>query len=174
MYFYIFNITAYKNIKIAIGHSFIRINNLKRKKPKSIGIYKTTNNLIFFSLNKFLMNFFFVLFRNLLWSLTCGSSVYLKILGLGYKMTLDQKNKNLLIFDLGFSHEIFFTVPSKFDIKIHDNRKNLLKLTGQYLHEIKNIGFLIKNLRKVNIYKGKGIFFFNETLKLKEGKKLNV
>lgn len=174
MYFYLFNIEKYKNINIVISHSFIRINNLKKKKSKKILLYKHKNTLIFFSKNKFLLNFFFSLFRNLLWSLTSGSTIFLKILGLGYKAVLDDNIKNLLIFDLGYSHEIFFPIPDKFDVKIAGVRKNLIKLQGQYLHEIKNLGFIIKKLRNVNVYKGKGIFFFDEKLTLKEGKKLNV
>lgn len=174
MYFFLFNIKQYRDINISISHSFIKINNLKRKKPQKVLIYQTKKYLIFFSFDKFLLNYCFILFRNLLWSLTCGSTVHMKILGLGYKLTVDKTNQDLVNFDLGYSHEISFKIPQRFKLELHKSRKNLFKISGQYLYDVKNFGVIIKKLRKINVYKGKGIFFFNEKLSLKEGKKLNV
>ena len=92
----------------------------------------------------------------------------LKFVGVGYKMNL---KKNLLIFRLGFSHKIFCSLPPLIKISKIKKRPPTFILKSFDLYLLRETAFLIRSFKKPEPYKGKGIVFLNEFLKLKEGKK---
>jgi large subunit ribosomal protein L6 len=92
----------------------------------------------------------------------------LKFVGVGYKMNL---KKNLLIFRLGFSHKIFCTLPPLVQISKIKKRPPTFILKSFDLNLLRETAFLLRSFKKPEPYKGKGIVFLNEFLKLKEGKK---
>ena len=87
--------------------------------------------------------------------------------GIGFKV-FSTNYKNILMFQLGYTHPIYFKINLNFFI--HKNIK--LFLNNNVYQNLINVSFLIKLLKWPEPYKGKGIFFFNEKIKLKTGKKI--
>ena len=98
--------------------------------------------------------------------------VYMKIIklvmfGVGYRFILNKDyKKNILELKLGFSHNIVVNIPSY--LVLNCSKPTVLFLIGDEVIEIAN---KIKTLRFPEPYKGKGIFFEYEKIKIKEGKK---
>lgn len=88
--------------------------------------------------------------------------------GLGLKALLSCENR-ILELKLGFSHLVKVVIPiSKIKVQLI---KNGLLVSGSNLVRVSNFLYKIKSFKLPNIYKGKGIWYKNETLKLKEIKK---
>ena len=87
--------------------------------------------------------------------------------GLGLKANMSQND--ILELKLGFSHLIKIKIPlNKIWVKII---KTGLLIFGLDLVTVTNFMYKIKSLKLPNVYKGKGIWYKNETLILKEIKK---
>ena len=95
-----------------------------------------------------------------------GFLLYLKIIGIGYRVLL-QNNK--LIFKLGYSHDIIYKLPSSIKVFLMD--PTLFCLFGIDKNQITQIAAKLRGLRKPSVYKGKGIRLLNETIALKIGKR---
>lgn len=91
------------------------------------------------------------------------STLFLK--GVGFKAFIE---KNFLILKLGFSHNIVIPIP--FNIKII-NQSNILIFSSIDYIFLKQFVHYIKNYKKPEPYKGKGLLFKNEKILQKEGKK---
>lgn len=103
-----------------------------------------------------------------------GFLMYLKISGIGYRVTLaqnDNMNANdVLHFKLGFSHDIRYEVPS--GVRVFLQSPVSFCLFGLDINQLTQIAATIKNLRKPNAYKEKGIRLLNDKVTLKIRKKL--
>jgi len=91
----------------------------------------------------------------------------LKLVGVGFKAFL---NKNLIQLRLGFSHSIFYKIPQKIEIKVV--KSDSIFIFGNSIQIVTQLASIIKCYKKPEPYKGKGIFYYNEKIKLKQGKKL--
>ena len=79
------------------------------------------------------------------------------------------QGKNLLL-KIGFSHEIVFPIPEGITIKVGE--KNVaLTVSGADRQQVGQVAAEIRQLRKPEPYKGKGIKYADETIRRKEGKK---
>ena len=96
----------------------------------------------------------------------------LKLVGVGYKVFCDQNNlnQNFLNLKLGYSHSIYYKIPSNIKINIHQSVK--LFLSSYCKFNLSQSASMIRSLKKPEPYKGKGILYSNEKIKLKEGKKV--
>ena len=94
-----------------------------------------------------------------------GFSKDLEIIGVGYRAEV--KNKNLVL-NLGFSHQVNFTIPE--GIKIAVEKNTLLKITGFDKELVGLVASQIRELKKPEPYKGKGIKYSDEVIKRKVGK----
>ena len=92
----------------------------------------------------------------------------LNLVGVGYKVF--PINDQILHFRLGFSHNIYYKIPKGLTINSQHSIKLLISGTDSLL--VTQTAGLIKNLKKPEPYKGKGILYSDEQIKLKEGKKL--
>jgi large subunit ribosomal protein L6 len=97
-----------------------------------------------------------------------GFKKYLRIRGLGFKIF---KESQLLKFQLGYSHFIFYKIPILLKFEILGSKSRILKIIGLDLDLVNQVSFLIKTFRKPGIYKQKGIYFTREIVRLKAGKK---
>jgi ribosomal protein L6P/L9E len=93
--------------------------------------------------------------------------LYLK--GLGFKVISIEQN-NVIVLKLGFSHFVQIKIPSKDQLTIYTN-KNLILIEGLQKEKVGNFANKIKSFRLPDSYKGKGIWYKNETKILKEVKK---
>lgn len=108
------------------------------------------------------LNFFFNKVNNLFKSVTSGWFLELNLNGLGYKSF---KLEDKIALDLGYSNLITYKPNEQIKIKNFKNKLTLFSIDQEYLY---NIGFSIKNYSKPDAYKGKGILFKNEIVKLKK------
>jgi len=89
--------------------------------------------------------------------------------GLGLKAQLDG-TQSILELKLGFSHEIKIGFSKQdFNISVH---KNIISVEGFNLEKINNFLHKIRLLKFPNAYKGKGIWYKNETRIYKVIKKI--
>ena len=95
----------------------------------------------------------------------------LKLVGVGYKALLEKKKTlTLLKLSLGFSHDIYFKVPN--DIQIICYKNNKIVILGNNFKKVSLVASIIRSYKIPEVYKGKGILYENEQIKLKEGKKV--
>jgi large subunit ribosomal protein L6 len=90
----------------------------------------------------------------------------LEIRGVGYRAAL---SGNLLTLSLGYSHEIKFVVPKDISVKV--DKQTLIEISGIDNQKVGQIAAEIRALRKPEPYKGKGVRYAGEYVRIKEGKK---
>jgi len=129
-----------------------------------INLYKYTLNILYLKHKKLKAIFLFL--QNIYNILSIGFYMELLLIGLGYKITRIGKNK--IKFDLNYSHKIIYI--NIVDIIIRCFKKRILIFGIQKL-TLMNIATKLRSLRIPNVYKGTGIRFKNENVKLKIGKK---
>lgn len=91
----------------------------------------------------------------------------LNLIGVGYKVFLVE---NLIHFKLGYSHSLYFKIPTSISIKCH--KTNKLFISGNNYNNVSQTAALFRSYKVPEPYKGKGILYSNENMKLKEGKKI--
>ena len=106
------------------------------------------------------------LLLNKIQGVTRGFLVYLKIIGIGYRASLEN---NTLIFKLGYSHDIMYTIPSSVKVFLLDPTE--ICLFGIEKNQVTQIASILRNLKKPSVYKGKGIRLSTEKIHLKTGKR---
>jgi len=113
-------------------------------------------------------HFYLSLLRTLLIGVSKGYRRKLRLVGVGYKASIANNN---LILKLGYSHEVSYSIPEDVQIQCSKNKGTLIVLKGKELHRVCQVASEIRSLRIPDSYKGKGIHFDKEELKLKKGKR---
>jgi large subunit ribosomal protein L6 len=85
--------------------------------------------------------------------------------GIGFKADVVGTN---LVFKLGFSHSITVAIPKTLKVS---SEKNIITVSGIDKEFVGKYVAEIRALKKPEPYKGKGIRYFDEVIKRKEGKK---
>jgi large subunit ribosomal protein L6 len=104
--------------------------------------------------------------QNLMIGVTEGFTKNLELQGVGFKV--NQKNKLLVLF-LGYSHEIYYVLPEGVEAKVEKNTS--ISLQGSDKQLVGQVAAEIRALRKPEPYKGKGVRYTTEYVRIKEGKK---
>jgi large subunit ribosomal protein L6 len=89
----------------------------------------------------------------------------LEVLGTGYKVKLQGRD---LVFDVGYSHPVKFMSVEGIQYAV---QANVVTISGADKQKVGQIANRIKAIRKPDPYKGKGIRYEGEQIKLKPGKK---
>ena len=105
------------------------------------------------------------LINNIITGLDKGFQRELNLIGVGY--TVEDKNDFLLL-NLGFSHPIFFQKPSGIDFEVPNNTTVIVKGIDNQL--VGDVSAKIRELRKPEPYKGKGVKYKDEIIRRKAGK----
>ena len=110
------------------------------------------------------------LVHNMVVGVSEGFSTKQEFVGVGYRVSVQGQ---LLIFSLGYSHEIQLMLPAEVKAEVPDVKKGenpvlILKSSDKQL--IGQVAAKIRSLRKPEPYKGKGIKFVGEQLRRKAGK----
>lgn len=116
--------------------------------------------------NKKYLGLYYSLIKTNLKGISQKFKINLFLNGIGFKVN---KIDNKLIFKLGYSHDIIIDIPTNIDTSII--KSNQLVIYGSNWEKLTQFAANIKNLKKVEPYKGKGILLKNETVFRKEGKK---
>lgn len=90
----------------------------------------------------------------------------LEINGVGYRAAMQGKNIQLA---LGFSHDVVYQVPE--GVSAATPKPTEIVLTGINKQQLGQVASEIRQYRKPEPYKGKGIKYAEETIVRKEGKK---
>jgi large subunit ribosomal protein L6 len=104
------------------------------------------------------------LVQNMVTGVTQGFTKGLEILGVGYRAEL---NGNYIVFNLGYSHAIWYEVPPGLKAKLEQNK---VFLTGASKEVLGAAAATIRSFRPPEPYKGKGIRYIGEVVRSKEGK----
>lgn len=165
------NVTIEKNHEFLIFSGPLGKTKLNLKKIDVFGsaavfISQEKKTLEILTLSKSFNGLLKTLVLNKIQGVSRGFLLYLKIIGIGYRVLL-QNNK--LIFKLGYSHDIIYKLPSSIKVFLMD--PTLFCLFGIDKNQITQIAAKLRGLRKPSVYKGKGIRLLNETIALKIGKR---
>lgn len=98
---------------------------------------------------------------------TKGWSKDLDIVGIGYRVEL--KGKEMVVFTLGYSHQIEFPLPTGIAAAI-DAKQTHLTISGIDRQKVGQVAADMRSLRKPDPYKNKGVRYTGEKLKKKAGK----
>lgn len=111
------------------------------------------------------------LVSNMVEGVTKGHSKTLEIVGVGYRVTLEGKN---LLLNMGYSHPIRIEASKgvSFEVKADEKtRAQQIIVSGIDKAAVGQIAADIRKVRKPEPYKGKGIRYQGEIIKLKAGKR---
>lgn len=104
--------------------------------------------------------------NNMVIGVSKGYQKVLEIVGVGYKAQVSGRK---ILLSLGYSHPVEFPLPEGIDATV-DQKQTQITLTGIDKQKIGHIAASLKSLRLPDSYKGKGIRYAGEKLKLKVGK----
>lgn len=105
------------------------------------------------------------LINNMVKGVSEGFTVELEVYGVGYRANM--KGKTLEI-QLGYSHPIVYEPPQ--DIQITVEGQTTIKVHGIDKEKVGQVAATIRDFRRPDAYKGKGVRYKGEVLKLKPGK----
>lgn len=105
------------------------------------------------------------LIANMLEGVTKGYAKNLKIVGVGYRAAKQGKKLTL---NLGYSHPVEMEDPEGIETEVPNNTTIIVK--GINKQQVGNYAAVIRDWRKPEPYKGKGIRYEGEVIRLKEGK----
>lgn len=103
---------------------------------------------------------------NMITGVSQGYQKVLDIVGVGYKA---QVKDDKIMFSLGYSHPVEFQLPQGIKASV-DTKQTQITLSGIDKQQIGQLAASIKALRLPDAYKGKGVRYSGERLKLKVGK----
>jgi large subunit ribosomal protein L6 len=106
------------------------------------------------------------LIQNLVTGVTAGFEKKLQIQGVGYRAALQGKDLKL---SLGFSHEVVYETPKGITLTVTTPTE--VTVTGIDKQQVGQVAANIREYRKPEPYKGKGVRYVGEYIARKEGKK---
>jgi large subunit ribosomal protein L6 len=105
------------------------------------------------------------LINNMVIGVTKGYTKNLEIRGVGYKAEVKGSE---LVMNLGYSHPIHHAIPA--GIKIDVAKGNKITVAGIDKETVGQQAAVIRGYRSPDSYKGKGVRYLNEVVRLKAGK----
>ncbi len=124
---------------------------------------------------KALWGLFRSLVQNMVDGVTTGYTKQLDVVGVGFKAEV---RGTTLVLNLGFSHAIDFEIPAGVEAKVEKDPAKVtilqyqttITLTGISKQLVGQVAANIRELKKAEPYKGKGIKYSDETIVRKAGK----
>ena len=111
-----------------------------------------------------------VLIANMIEGVNTGFQKELNLVGVGY--SVDASRGDFLILNIGFSHTIYFEKPEGITFETPNATTVIIK--GINKQEVGQVAANIRELRKPEPYKGKGIKYANEFIRRKAGKSIGL
>jgi large subunit ribosomal protein L6 len=176
-----FQIKLLKNTKI-----FFYKQNIFISGPRGVIVYKnliTYKNAIFklsktelhcyqkdkmLTSNNFLM--LYALLNESVYNVHFFFSKKLLLVGVGMRVWIKSfENRKVILLKLGFSQDLYIPVPD--NLIVFPLRSTLLLVRGLNKEKVTLFTSYIKRFRSPDLYKGKGLQYKNEVIRLKPGKK---
>lgn len=104
--------------------------------------------------------------QNLVTGVTDGFVKNLEVRGVGYRCAVAG---DILTLFLGYSHDIKYVIPKGVTIAVE--KQTLLTISGADKQQVGHVASELRALRKPEPYKGKGVRYADEYVRMKEGKK---
>ena len=104
--------------------------------------------------------------NNMILGVSEGFSRKLEIVGVGYRAAIEKK---VLTLQLGYSHDIKVMIPD--EIEVICEKPTEIEIKGADKQRVGQLASDIRDLRKPEPYKGKGVRYVGEYILRKEGKK---
>ena len=151
------------NVKGKNGELYLEYNSIIEisNKENVINVSRSSDNRNERSLH----GLYRALISNMIKGVSEGFSKELNFVGVGY--SVEQKGDFLLI-NAGFSHPVYVQIPSGIKVDLPNNTTLLIK--GANKQNVGDLAAKIREIRKPEPYKGKGIKYSDETIRRKAGK----
>jgi large subunit ribosomal protein L6 len=117
---------------------------------------------------KALWGLFRALIQNLVDGVTKGFEKKLEVVGVGFKVAM---TPGKLTLNLGFSHPIIVDIPKELTVAVD---KNTISIFGADKQKVGQFAAEVRELKKPEPYKGKGIKYSDEVVLRKAGKVVKV
>jgi len=105
------------------------------------------------------------LLSNMIEGVTNGYKKTIEVQGVGYKA--EQKGKNIVL-SVGYAHPITKAIPSNVSVALEGTAK--IHITGVDKQAVGQFAAELRQVRKPEPYKGKGLRYEGEVVKIKPGK----
>ncbi len=106
------------------------------------------------------------LLANMVTGVSQGFRKTLTIVGVGYRAQMEDSN---LVLQVGFSHRVELTPPEGISITVEGN--NRIHVEGIDKQKVGQVAANIRTVRPPDRYKGKGVRYENELVRIKPGKR---
>jgi large subunit ribosomal protein L6 len=103
--------------------------------------------------------------KNMINGVVTGFAKKLMLEGIGFKAEVKGTD---IVLNLGFSHQVKVPVPKGLKVTVE---KNVITISGVDTESVGQFAAKLRSLKKPEPYKGKGIRYEGEVVKLKPGKK---
>ncbi|QMU07992.1 50S ribosomal protein L6 [Levilactobacillus suantsaii] len=103
--------------------------------------------------------------NNMVEGVVNGFAKTLKLVGVGYRVQLKGSD---LILSVGYSNPVHMEVPEGLDVKVPDN--TTINIAGISKQGVGDFAAEVRAVRSPEPYKGKGIRYENEYVRIREGK----
>lgn len=108
------------------------------------------------------------LIQNIITGVSAGFEKKLELVGIGYRAALEG---NTLVLQVGFTHPVKMEIPEGLQVKIE---KNLVTVSGADKQRLGQFCAEIRAVRPPEPYKGKGIRYHGEQIRMKQGKAMKT
>jgi large subunit ribosomal protein L6 len=105
------------------------------------------------------------LLANMVQGVSGGFERLLEVNGVGYRV---QKTADGLTLQVGYSNPVQFTVPAGVEATVEGTNK--IRISGYDKEQVGHVAAKVRAIRPCDHYKGKGIKYAEEKLRLKPGK----
>ncbi|MBN2297854.1 MAG: 50S ribosomal protein L6 [Deltaproteobacteria bacterium] len=105
------------------------------------------------------------LVNNMVIGVTEGFTKKLRIVGVGYR---GEAKGNILLLNVGYSHPVEFPLPAGITATV--SKDGVIDVEGIDKELVGDIAAKIRKVRKPDSYKGKGIRYVDEVVRIKPGK----
>ncbi len=114
------------------------------------------------------------LIANMVQGVSAGHSKTLQIIGVGYRVQVQGRD---LLMNMGYSHPVTIPAPAgiTFEVKADEKtRAQTVVVSGADKQQVGQIAADVRKVRKPEPYKGKGVRYAGEVVKLKAGKRASA
>ncbi len=143
------------------SQSYLMHNNIGAKLVDNVLIFKRTDDS---SVSRAMHGTTRQIVNNMMIGVSDGFKKELEIVGVGYQASIQN---NRLKLQLGFSHDIFFDLPDGVSVKAD---RTSISVEGNDKQLVGSVASKIRSFRKPEPYKGKGVRYKDEHIKIKQGK----
>lgn len=105
------------------------------------------------------------LVQNMVQGVSQGFEKKLEVFGVGYRAEVRGKS---LVMNLGYSHQVEYTIPTGIAVAV--DKAGVITVSGIDKQQVGQASADIRSYRRPDAYKGKGVRYVGEYIRLKAGK----